>query len=89
MEQSPHAANFALKTTFIDPIRELIESFRAFRELCDHVIDPDALAMSPPEFLVRPTYDSALQTIAEQKSELFSQITAIFDSVGTFPRGDG
>ena len=65
-----------------------MESFRPFRELCEHVIDPEALAMTPPEFLVRPTYDATLESIAQRKTQLFAEITAVFDSVDADPRGE-
>lgn len=88
METSEHSTNSTLVSTFIDPIRECIDSFRPFRELCEHVIDPDALAMTPPEFLVRPTYDATLESIAQRKTQLFAEITAVFDSVDADPRGE-
>lgn len=87
MENSEHASNSTLQSVFIDPIRDLIQSFEPFRELCDHVIDPDALAMTPPEFLVRPTYDATLESVAQRKNQLFAEITAVFDSVEADPRG--
>lgn len=53
------------------------------------MIDANALAATPPEFLVRPAYDPHLQAIAERRSDVLGEIAEVFEAVAVDPRGEG
>ena len=52
--------------------------------MTDKVIDQKALLMSPPEFMIAPSYNGTLQGIAERRNEAYDEIARLFDTVCFF-----
>ena len=70
-----------LEEVFIQPIQELIELFHPFIEMTDKIIDQKALLLSPPEFMINPSYDPTLHEIAERRNEAYNEIARLYEIV--------
>lgn len=66
---------------FIQPITELRDSFGPFIKMTDTVIDQKALLLSPPEFMISPSYNETLQGIAERRNQAYDEIARLFGIV--------
>ena len=66
---------------FITPISELRDSFIPFVEMTDKVIDQKALLLSPPEFMISPSYNDTLQGIADRRGVAYDEIARLFEKV--------
>ena len=70
-----------LEEVFIQPIQELIELFSPFIEMTEKIIDQKALLLSPPEFMINPSYDPTLHEIAERRNEAYNEIARLYEIV--------
>lgn len=78
MEETQHPLKPVLERDFIQPITELRDSFNPFVEMTDRVIDQKALLLSPPEFMISPSYNETLQGIADRRNVAYDEIARLF-----------
>ena len=52
--------------------------------MTDKVIDQKALLLSPPEFMIAPSYNGVLQGIADRRNEAYDEIARLFETVWSF-----